>query len=417
MMTKKKFAVASLSALVQYYDYHLFGFLAAKVAKNFFSEGDTSLILLKTYFLMFIAVLSKPIGAVVLGRIGDLYGRQKTINIGIIITAIASFIISILPSYEQIGMLAPIILLLGRMCITSCASSGSDGVRLYIYEKISKTKKNLGSGLTTISTIGGSFLASASAWFFTLELFPSYFWRFAYLSGAIAGVLVVIIRNFLVKDEDLNLETESNYEQYKDMPLWQILKQNILLFSLCVIIAGGIGASYQFNFVFWGTFNSEILKNIDESSMQFYRSVGIILYMVFAVIGGLIADLTSPRATATVAILGIIALGSINCYFISQNNLSISIYLLSSALLPFITMPALTLLKSSIPKVIRYRLFSLSHSMGSIIISAPTAVISTCLYRETKISWLPISYHIIIMIMMLISMSILFSLKKNAIAD
>ena len=136
-MTRKDFYITSLSALVQYYEYHLFGFLAAAISKNFFFESDPSIRLLKTYLIMFIGVCAKPIGALLLGRIGDIYGRQRAINIAIIITAAASFVIGVLPSYSMIGMASAFILLLMRMFITSCSSSGTDGVRVYIYEKMS----------------------------------------------------------------------------------------------------------------------------------------------------------------------------------------------------------------------------------------------------------------------------------------
>jgi MFS family permease len=406
-MSKKKFLIASLSALVQYYDYHLFSFLAASIAKNFFSDTD----LLKTYFLIFVAALTKPIGAIILGRIGDIYGRQKTINIGIIVTAGASLAISILPSFEQIGIMAPLILLLMRMCVTSCVSSGTDGVRIYIFETIGKTRKNLSSGLSTLSTILGSFLASTSAYFFTLNIFPNYFWRLAFLAGAVAGVLVIILRTYMGYEDD-KLEREDNYEQYRDMPLWQIIRENMSLFVLGIIIAGGIGATYQFNFIFLSTYNSETLQNISTSDMQFYRSIGVFLYMVFAIISGLVADIISPRILTPIAILGVIVLSIFNCYLISQNITSIAIFLLNSVLLPFITMPSLTLIKASVPKVIRHRLFSLIHSIGSIVISAPTPFISTMLYQQTKVHWLPMVYFVLVLLLMLISINVIFTFNK-----
>jgi hypothetical protein len=102
---------------------------------------------------------------------------------------------------------------------------------------------------------------------------------------------------------------------------------------------------------------------------------------------------------------------------IEQNTLSIPLYLSICALLPFVTMPALTLLQSSIPKVIRYRLFSLSHGIGAMIISAPSAGISTVLYEMTKIAWLPNLYFIIIILLMAFAMHLLFAFKEKFRAD
>jgi MFS family permease len=234
-MTKKDFYIASLSALVQYYEYHLFGFLAAAISKNFFFESDPSSRLLKTYVIMFIGVCAKPVGALLLGRIGDVYGRQKAINIAISVTAAASFVIGILPGYAMIGVLSAFILLLMRMCIASCSSSGTDGVRLYIYEKISSKRKNLAAGLTTISTVGGSLVASLSAWFFTLSNFAEYYWRYAFLLGSVAGLLVTLLRSYGDLSQDIALKQENKYEQYKNMSLFKIVRQNLKLFMLVPI--------------------------------------------------------------------------------------------------------------------------------------------------------------------------------------
>jgi MFS family permease len=412
-MSKKSFIITALSAMVQYYDYHLFGFLAASIAKNFFPSNDTTVGLINTYLVMFVAVLAKPMGSVILGRIGDVFGRQTTINISITVLAIASLIISILPGFNAIGIISCLFLLIARMCIAALASSGSDGVRLYIYEKISNKRKNFSSGISTLFSLSGSFCASISAWFFTLNSMPEYFWRLAFLLGAISGSIIIFLRKIYIdKNEDLLLKQEDQYNTYKDMSLLKIIKQNFLLLFLCIIIAGGIGGTYQFNFVFLATYNAEILQAIDPSSMQFYRSLGIVIYMIFAIIGGLLADIISPKIIVSAAAIILITLSVFNCYLIKNNEFFIIIYLLNSAFLPLLNMPSLTLIKSAIPKVIRYRLFSLAHSLGSIIISGPTSLISASLYHWSAIKYMPLVYFIIITFVSAVAMNVLSKMCK-----
>jgi MHS family proline/betaine transporter-like MFS transporter len=147
--------------------------------------------------------------------------------------------------------------------------------------------------------------------------------------------------------------------------------------------------------------------------MQHYRSLGIILYMIFAIIGGWTADVTNSKSTALIGTFFITIISLVNCYMIDQNTLCIPLYLSTCALLPFVTMPALTLLQSSIPKVIRYRLFSLAHSIGAIAISAPSSSIATILFEKTKISWLPNIYFILILLLMTLAMMLLFAFKEK----
>jgi MHS family proline/betaine transporter-like MFS transporter len=411
-MNKQSFIITGLSSIVQYYDYHLFGFLAASIAKNFFPANNQATNLINTYLIMFIAVLAKPLGSVILGRIGDIFGRQKTIDISIFFLAVASLVISILPTFNTIGVASCLLLLIARMCIAAFASSGSDGARLYIYEKTNNKRKNFSSGLSTLFSLTGSFSASISAWFFTLNSMPEYFWRFAFLLGSVSGVVLIFLRKvYIDKNEDALLQQEDNYDTYKKMPLLKIIKQHFWLLFLCTIIAGGIGGVYQFNFIFLAAYNAEILQVIDLSSMQFYRSIGIIAYIIFSIISGILADKIGPRTVATVAATILIALSIFNCYLINNGKFFIEVYLLNSACLPLLNIPSLTLIKGAIPKVIRYRLFSLSHSLGSIAISGPMSLIATKIYQWSAIKCLPLFYFMAIVLTSIIAMNALSKIK------
>jgi hypothetical protein len=79
------------------------------------------------------------------------------------------------------------------------------------------------------------------------------------------------------------------------------------------------------------------------------------------------------------------------------------IFVSIAVLMPFITMPSAAIFKESIPIAIRYRLFSFTHAIGSVIFSAPTAFITTFIYYKTNITWLPIVYFIGTIILILIS--------------
>ncbi|MDX1924365.1 MAG: MFS transporter [Rickettsiaceae bacterium] len=410
-MNRKSFIIATICTIVQYYDYHLFGFLAARISKHFFSSGDVVVQLLRTYMIMSIAVTAKPLGALILGRIGDIYGRFATIIISLSGTAIASLVISLSPGYEKIGIISAIILLVCRMCIASLVSSGTDGIRIYIFEKIRADKQCLGNGMVAFSTQVGSFLASLSAWFFSLDFMPYYSWRIAFFTGALMGFGAIILRmKYQIQNDDDNKQ-DPNYETYKDQNTLRIVRNNWQLFLLCAVLAGCIGSTYQFIIIFFGTYNFEILKLVDHSRMQLYTTIGVVIYMIFSVIGGASADVFGRLLVARVASALLALLSIIFSIFIAYDSFSLSMYFFMVVILPFITMPSLTFLKQSLPKVIRYRLFSLAHAFGSILISAPTAYISTSIYYYTNISWLPMGYFFISVIVMIITVNRLSKLS------
>lgn len=403
-MPTRAFIIAAFGAFVQYYDYHLFGFLALKLAKHFFSDKGIFIQLQNTYLIMGIAMISKPIGALLLGKIGDIYGRSNVFNISLIGTAIGSFIICIVPDYNYIGILASILLLIARMIICALVSSGTDSIRIYIYEHVGNRSQVLGVSITNIFMQAGSFMSSCAAWFFTLDFMPDYGWRLAFLLGSCLGVFTMFLtKKYDIKDF-INLKHIPQYDKFKNLPITKIVNDNFKLFIFCTIIAGCIGSTTQFFIIFFGTYNFGILKNIGQSSMQFYISIALCIYMIFSLISGYIADKIGCMkvALSAIVILLLISLGHV--VNLSNNKLNLNLLLLTSAILPFLTMPSAVILKQSIPIVIRYRIFSLAHAIGSILISAPTAFTSTWLYNNTGISWLPMIYFIITMILIFISL-------------
>ncbi len=412
-MTKKSFLISALTVFVQYYDYHLFGFLAAKIAKYFIPSINSTVQLMTTYLIMLAAMIAKPVGAIIFGRIGDIYGRSNSFGISLIGTAIASFLISITPNYQQIGLIAAFILLLARMVTCALVSSGTDGVRIYIYEHINKNNQCLGMGVMTIFTHAGSLVASISAWFFTLEMMPDYGWRGAFLLGSIMGIIVFVFKCKLHIQDKVNIKDSVGFEQFKNLSTLTIMKKNIRLFLLCSIIAGGIGSTNQFFIIFFGTYNFAVLKNINQSTMQFYTAAAICLYILFSLVGGYIADRIDRAKVTNIAIISILLLSVGHIYTLSTNQVSIILFLLTNIMLPFITIPATAILAENIPTAFRHRILSISHAIGSIFISAPTAALATFLYHKTKIGWLPITYFIITIVMISFSLKYIKFVNEN----
>jgi MHS family proline/betaine transporter-like MFS transporter len=393
-LTKKTFAISFLTVFVQYYDYHLFGFLAANIAVHFFPDADIVIQLLNAYFLMAIAMVAKPLGAIIFGRIGDVVGRSNSLILSLYGTSFASFVLFATPSNESIGLLSAFILLLCRMVVCALVSSGTDGVRIYVFEHIGQAKQSFGLGVTTLFTLLGSLGASMSAAAFTSGYLPDYSWKFAFLIGTLLGLLVILVMRMSDFKDGVKVKSHPKFKEFKDHSITAIIKSNKKLFALCVLLAGGIGSTNQFILIFFGTYNFKLLGIAAQSQMQNYISISIGLYMAFSVISGIIADRIGKYKVTVMASVIILLITLGQCYYLSKLELKPILLFLTSTTLPFITIPGAAILTQSIPSVIRYRLFSFSHAVGSIIISSPTAFISTFLYHKTNISWIPLCYFI-----------------------
>lgn len=411
-MNKKVLILSMLVTLAHYYDYHLFGLLASQISECFITKSDSITQLRNTYLIMGIAIFGKAIGAIILGRIGDLYGRNATFSISLIGTASGSLLIAILPCYNTIGVLSVFGLLLARMAICMFTSPGTDGVRLYVYETIGHKYKCLGGAIVNASTTCGSFIASISALVFTLDIMPKYSWRFAFVLGGVFGICVVIIRKIFMQSIQNNQVKNPQYHEYKDCSILQIIRKNLNVFILAVLIAGTIGSTNQFCTIFFGTYIFKILQYLDEATAKYYVTLGIAIQMLFAIVGGYTADIIGKKLVSSVAFccLGIAII--IMAYMINLGNFVPILYLAICMLVPFLTMPALVFLKESIPQTIRYRLFSAAHACGSSLISGPTTFIATSLYQIGSVWW-PMMYFLVIIVIMITVIYLLDYCSKN----
>lgn len=422
-MNKKFFIISALTVYVQYYDYQIFGFLAAKIAPYFFPSDENIVQLLNTYLILALAMIAKPVGSIILGEIGDRKGRPVSFRLSLIGTAIASIILFVCPSYNQIGFLAIFFLLIARMLVCSCVTSGSDGVRIFIYENIEQYRQCYGVGMTALFTQAGTLMAALVAFLVTLDVVPEYLWKFSFLLGAIMSLVVLyMMAKIGIKEDSENQfikDRKNDISDYsRNLSIRELVKNNLSLFITCVFLAGALGSTNQFIWIFFGTYSFEILGVIGKSEMKIYIVLAIIMYMIFSVMSGIVADKYGRLKTTFVGSIFCMVAVIMQMNVIASGQISMALYLLVAIGMPFVTIPGAVIYKESIPIAVRYRLFSLSHSIGSILISAPTAYISTLVYHKTLLNWAPFCYFITILFVISLALILLrrriYNMQKHS---
>ena len=118
MMAKSMFRTISTSMvgnLFEWYDFALFGYFASIIGKLFFPSDDPSIELISGFGVFAAGFIARPLGGVIFGHIGDRLGRKKAMVLTILMMAIPTAVIGVLPTYETIGLAAPILLILMRV--------------------------------------------------------------------------------------------------------------------------------------------------------------------------------------------------------------------------------------------------------------------------------------------------------------
>ncbi|MBT8769272.1 MFS transporter [Metapseudomonas boanensis] len=215
--TLRRAATASfMGNFVEWFDYAAYGYLAAVIAVVFFPATDKTTGLLAAFAVFAISFIVRPIGGIVWGHIGDRYGRRNALSLSILIMSGATFCIALLPTYAQVGMWAPLLLLLIRLVQGFSASGEYAGAAAFLAEYAPDNKRGFYTCLVPASTAAGLLFGSlfAAGLYSQLdsEQLHSWGWRLPFLLAAPLGLIGRYIRLHL-EDTPKFREMEQALEQ------------------------------------------------------------------------------------------------------------------------------------------------------------------------------------------------------------
>src|SRR5215470_9148444 len=152
---KKVIFASSLGTVFEWYDFYLYGSLAAIIGKQFFAALDPTAAFIASLMAFAAGFLVRPFGALVFGRLGDMIGRKYTFLVTILIMGLSTFIVGVLPNYASIGIAAPVILI-GLRLLQGLALGGEyGGAATYVAEHAPHGKRGAyTSWIQTTATLG-----------------------------------------------------------------------------------------------------------------------------------------------------------------------------------------------------------------------------------------------------------------------
>ncbi|HEY5970595.1 MAG TPA: MFS transporter [Pseudoxanthomonas sp.] len=194
---KKVIFASSLGTVFEWYDFYLYGSLAAIIAKQFFSALNPASAFIFALLAFAAGFAVRPFGALVFGRIGDMIGRKYTFLVTIVIMGLSTFLVGILPSYASIGVAAPVILIGLRMLQGLALGGEYGGAATYVAEHAPPGKRGFYTSFIQTTATLGLFLSLlvilGCRYFLGTEAFEEWGWRIPFLlSVVLLGVSVWI---------------------------------------------------------------------------------------------------------------------------------------------------------------------------------------------------------------------------------
>jgi len=200
---KRIFAIMAASSgnLVEWFDFYVYSFTAIYFAPSFFPKSDETVQLLQAAAVFAIGFLMRPIGGWMFGKIADRRGRKTSLVISVVMMCGGSLVIAALPTYDQIGVAAPLLLLLARMVQGLSVGGEYGATATYLSEVALRGQRGFFSSFQYVTLIGGQLLAVLVI--FVLQQFLDEAalkhngWRIPFVIGAVTAVIAMLLRRTL----------------------------------------------------------------------------------------------------------------------------------------------------------------------------------------------------------------------------
>jgi MFS transporter, MHS family, proline/betaine transporter len=198
---RRAVAGAAMGNAVEWFDYAIYSYLVTTIGMNFFPDADPTAQTLLTFSLIAIPFVLRPFGGILLGPLGDKFGRKRVLAFTIIMMSVATFCIGLIPSYHVIGIGAPLLLLLARLVQGFSTGGEYGGAATFIAEYAPDRKRGFYGSFLEFGTLSGyvlgASLATAVQLGFSDEALNSWGWRIPFLIAGPLGLIGFYLRSRL----------------------------------------------------------------------------------------------------------------------------------------------------------------------------------------------------------------------------
>lgn len=404
----RKAAIASfIGNFVEWFDYASYGYLATIIAAVFFPPEDPQAGLLMTFAVFAISFIIRPIGGIIWGNIGDKHGRRTALSLSILIMSGATFLIALLPTYGQVGFVAPLLLVIIRMVQGFSASGEYAGASSFLVEYAPENRRGFYACLVPASTGVGLLVGSLSVTcmhhFMPQDFLHTYGWRIPFLFALPLGWIGRYIR--------LHLEDTPAFKQLEDSqavtktPLKTLFKDyhREMLCGFGVACLNAVGFYVILSYM--PTYMSVEL-GVEHNTAFLAETLSLCAYIGLIFLMGTLSDKFGRKTMLIIASLCFIVF-SVPLFSQISNNTLMHILMIQICFGAMLTINDGTLacfLAEIFPTKVRYTGFAFTFNMANALLGGTAPFICTWLIQITGNKMMPAWYLVFFSVIAFISM-------------
>ncbi len=386
--SRNKVIIASLvGTAIEFFDFYIYATAAVIVFPHiFFPQGDDTVATLQSLATFAIAFIARPIGSALFGHFGDRIGRKTTLVASLLTMGISTVIIGLLPSYQTIGLFAPLLLALARFGQGLGLGGEWGGAALLATENAPAKKRALYGSFPQLGAPIGFFFANGTflllSWLLSEQQFIQWGWRVPFILSAVLVIIGLYVRVSL-HESPVFVQAQQNNRQVT-VPIKILFKQHL---GATVIGTFIMLATYTLFYIMtvysmsYGTAPQPHGLGFTRNSFLWMLMVAVIGFGIAIPIAGVIADRFGRRSTMIVITLGIIVFALLFPTILKSGSQPLVMLFLTLGLtimgLTFGPMGAL--LPELFPTEVRYTGASFSYNLASILGASIAPYIATWL--------------------------------------
>ena len=379
--------------VIEWYDFYIFGSLAAVLSVKFFEKSHPVAALLSTIALFTAGFLVRPLGAFVFGWLGDVVGRKYTFIMTLVGMALGTGAIGLIPTFDQIGLAAAFILFFLRMIQGLCLGGQYGGAITYVAEHVSDERRGYYTGwLQTSPTLGivlSLIVIIATRTYFGNDVFNAWAWRIPFLFSFVLVLIAFYMRaNF--QESPIYAEIKAKGATAKNPWREAFLSANVKYVLIATVVVLGQGVVW-YSGQFWALYFLQQVSKVDNLTTAYIVGAGLIIGTPTLILFGWLSDHIGRKPV----ILGGMLLAAVTYYPLyswlgsvtQPGNINMPIAIIIVAILvAYVGMvygPIGAFLAEFFPSRIRYTSVSVPYHIGNGWGGGLVPFITTAAYQAT----------------------------------
>jgi MHS family proline/betaine transporter-like MFS transporter len=397
---------SAIGNVVEWYDFASYAFTATVIATLFFPQGDRTVALLATFAIFGVTFFIRPLGGLFWGHVGDKVGRRNALSAVILLMGGATTLIGLLPTYGQVGFLAPALLLICRLVQGFSAGGESPNSIAFAVEYAPSGRRGFWGSIIATSAVLPVVLAALTVLALSSalpqEAYNSWGWRVPFLLGGPLSIVGLYLR-LRMEDTPAFRRIERSQRRVEGIPAAEAFRKHLggmaLVFAVCSFTALG-------NYTLFSYFVPYLVENVGLSLpvALLSNAAAVTLMVLLGPVWGLLSDRVG-RKPIMLAACGLVALAAVPAFLVAGSGTLVAAVLGQMLLAVGLSfgLPLYSSVQSELfPTRVRVTAAAISYNLAYATFGGTAAFVGTFLVARTGSDIAPAIYLIVMAVIVFV---------------